>query len=62
MAPRGRSAPSMPALASAAILSLVAMAAVNRYLARKAEEKNPPTGRFIDIDGVRLHYVERGAG
>jgi pimeloyl-ACP methyl ester carboxylesterase len=38
------------------------MAAVNRYLTRKAEERNPPTGRFIDVDGVRLHYVERGAG
>ena len=23
---------------------------------------NPPLGRFLDINGVRLHYVERGAG
>jgi pimeloyl-ACP methyl ester carboxylesterase len=52
----------MSAVASAAIVSLVAMAAVNRHLARKAEERNPPTGRFIDVDGVRLHFVERGAG
>ncbi|MFL6653809.1 MAG: hypothetical protein ACJ8KA_03385, partial [Sulfurifustis sp.] len=22
---------------------------------------NPPKGNFIDIDGVRLHYIERGA-
>jgi pimeloyl-ACP methyl ester carboxylesterase len=61
MTPRGR-APSVSAVASAAIVSLIAMAAVNRYLARKAEERNPPIGRFIDVDGVRLHYVERGAG
>jgi len=25
-----------------------------------AERKNPPIGNFIDCDGVRLHYVERG--
>jgi pimeloyl-ACP methyl ester carboxylesterase len=35
---------------------------VNRYLARKAESNNPPIGRFIDVDGVRLHYVDRGSG
>ena len=52
----------MSAVVSAAIVSLVALAAVNRYLTRKAEAKNPPTGLFIDVDGVRLHYVERGAG
>jgi pimeloyl-ACP methyl ester carboxylesterase len=38
------------------------MAAVNRHLTRKAEQRNPPRGRFIEVDGVRLHYVERGAG
>lgn len=61
-APRVPRASSAFVAAYAVTISLVAMAAVNRYLARKAEEKNPPTGRFIDIDGVRLHYVERGAG
>ncbi|MBO4227709.1 alpha/beta fold hydrolase [Bradyrhizobium neotropicale] len=25
-----------------------------------AERKNPPIGAFIECDGVRLHYVERG--
>lgn len=29
---------------------------------RRAEQENPPAGRFIDVDGVRLHYVERGGG
>jgi pimeloyl-ACP methyl ester carboxylesterase len=28
--------------------------------ARLAERRNPPIGQFLDIDGVRLHYVERG--
>src|SRR3954469_4346806 len=24
--------------------------------------KPPPAGRFVEVDGVRLHYLERGAG
>ena len=23
---------------------------------------NPPAGQFLEVDGVRLHYVERGEG
>jgi pimeloyl-ACP methyl ester carboxylesterase len=41
---------------------LLATAFLNRQLAKKAQRDNPPTGKFLDIDGVRLHYVERGAG
>ena len=44
------------------IVGLAASAILNRVLAKKAERRNPPTGRFITIDGVRLHYVERGTG
>jgi pimeloyl-ACP methyl ester carboxylesterase len=29
--------------------------------ARQAEAANPPAGRFIEVDGVRLHFIERGA-
>ena len=29
---------------------------------REAERKHPPLGRFLDVDGVRLHYIERGYG
>jgi len=42
--------------------SLVAAAVVNRQLAKKAQRNNPPTGRFVDVRGVRLHYIERGKG
>jgi pimeloyl-ACP methyl ester carboxylesterase len=41
---------------------MAAAAVVNRRLADKAQRDNPPQGRFIDINGVRLHYVERGSG
>ena len=49
--------------ATAAVVAvLAASAAVNYRLAKKAERDNPPTGKFLEINGVRLHYVERGAG
>uniref|UniRef100_UPI003012B637 alpha/beta fold hydrolase n=1 Tax=Caldimonas tepidiphila TaxID=2315841 RepID=UPI003012B637 len=32
------------------------------HRARRAESDNPPIGRFVEVDGVRLHYVERGTG
>lgn len=42
------------ALAGAAII-------VNRE-AEKADKAHPPVGAFVEIDGVRLHFVERGQG
>jgi pimeloyl-ACP methyl ester carboxylesterase len=51
--------------AAAAVVAagaLVATALLNRHLAKKAEHDNPPAGRFLEVDGVRLHYVERGSG
>jgi pimeloyl-ACP methyl ester carboxylesterase len=38
------------------------MTAYNIYRARKAEREHPPTGRFVTVDGVRLHYIESGKG
>jgi len=46
--------------ASAAVLA--ATAAYNLYRTRKVEHEHPPTGRFITVDGVRLHYLEKGEG
>jgi pimeloyl-ACP methyl ester carboxylesterase len=48
------------AAAAAGILGATAL--INRQLAKKAQRENPPHGRFVDVDGVRLHYVERGEG
>jgi pimeloyl-ACP methyl ester carboxylesterase len=28
----------------------------------RAERANPPIGRFVEVDGVRIHYYERGEG
>jgi pimeloyl-ACP methyl ester carboxylesterase len=59
-APSGRH-PATTIAAGAAIL-LATTALINRYFAQKAERDNPPRGRFIEVNGVRLHYVERGSG
>ena len=42
--------------------SLAAMTAYNIYRARKVEREHPPTGRFVTVDGVRLHYIQKGEG
>jgi pimeloyl-ACP methyl ester carboxylesterase len=49
-------------LALAAVSALLAAAFVVRSKTRQAERTHPPIGQFIEIDGVRLHYVERGQG
>lgn len=33
-----------------------------RNAAHKAERENPPLGEFIDVAGVRLHFIEGGQG
>ena len=58
----GRSASGLgPALAVSAA-ALAAAAVYNAYRARQIERQHPPAGRFVDIDGARLHYLERGQG
>jgi pimeloyl-ACP methyl ester carboxylesterase len=42
--------------------TLAALALVNHAAARRAERRHPPRGRFIEVDGVRLHYSDRGSG
>ncbi|MEA2952357.1 MAG: hypothetical protein QOJ96_1877 [Alphaproteobacteria bacterium] len=37
------------------------LAAIVFILTRRAEARYPPLGRFVECDGVRLHYIERGA-
>lgn len=49
----------------AALLAAAGLAASFLYVrakARQAEAHNPPAGKFLDVDGIRLHYTERGEG
>lgn len=48
-----------------ALLAGLGLAASYFYVRSKtqqAEEEHPPRGKFIEVDGVRLHYIERGRG
>jgi len=38
------------------------LAIANHLAARRAERKHPPAGSFMEVDGVRLHYSDRGEG
>lgn len=49
-------------LAGVAALVLMTSALVIRSRVRAAEAAHPPEGQFIEVDGVRLHYVVRGQG
>jgi hypothetical protein len=51
------------ALAAAVSIGVLAISAlVNRRFAKTAEHDNPPTGKFLEVNGVRLHYFERARG
>ena len=53
-----------PVAAGAAIVIgvLAISALINRLAAKKAERDNPPLGKFVEVRGLRLHYVEYGTG
>ena len=48
--------------AAGATAALGALAATNAVRAERAKRDNPPIGTFAEVDGVRLHYLEAGAG
>jgi pimeloyl-ACP methyl ester carboxylesterase len=52
---------SWPARAAGVAAFLATCALVVRHQTRKAEAANPPRGRLLTVNGVRLHVVERGA-
>ena len=53
---------ALGALLPVGILAAAATAVYVTRQARKAEREHPPIGEFIEVDGVRLHYVDRGEG
>lgn len=51
---------------AAIIVAALAVAAVQVWrtqrIAAQAERAVPPAGRFVDVFGNRIHYVEKGEG
>jgi pimeloyl-ACP methyl ester carboxylesterase len=50
------------ALAGLATATLAATAAWIAHKARRAEHDHAPKGAFLKVDGVRVHYLDRGQG
>ena len=50
------------AIAGAGIALAAAAALFNRATSRRVEAETPPDGTFVEVDGVRVHYVDRGHG
>src|SRR6185437_9127364 len=61
---RSRTRPfQIPTLAAALSIGFLAgLAVLNHRRTRDAEHRSPAGGRFIDVGGVRLHYLDRGSG
>jgi pimeloyl-ACP methyl ester carboxylesterase len=49
-------------IAIASIAATAAFAVANHLMARRAERNHPAAGSFLEVDGVRLHYSDRGQG
>ena len=43
-------------------LVVAGLAAFSAFIAKRVETALPPVGRFIEIDGARVHYLDVGAG
>jgi pimeloyl-ACP methyl ester carboxylesterase len=57
--------PGLSGLGLAALGVAGAMGALAFYNVRKTrkdESEHPPVGRFIEVDGIRLHYIDKGEG
>jgi pimeloyl-ACP methyl ester carboxylesterase len=46
----------------AGAVAAAGLAAYNVAQAKRTEAENPPVGGFVEVDGVELHYLERGTG
>jgi pimeloyl-ACP methyl ester carboxylesterase len=43
-------------------LVLAGLALFTAWTARQVEKRLPPRGRFIDVDGAHIHYLDEGTG
>ena len=51
---------AIPAAAASAALGGLAIWVAHK--AREAEGASPPRGKFLTVDGIRVHYLELGEG
>ena len=51
---------TMQTVIAITVIILIVLSAANFGLARLAEKRDPPIGKFTECDGVRLHCIDRG--
>ena len=51
-----------PIILAGIAAALAGTAVAVNWQARRLERKHPPVGKFVTVNGVRLHYVEAGEG
>ena len=44
------------------VLIVVGLVAFTAFTARRVEKALPPGGQFLDLDGARIHYLDKGSG
>lgn len=50
-------------IGAALFIALVAgLVLFSAWTARQVEKRLPPRGRFVDVDGARIHYLDEGSG
>lgn len=54
--------PAAAVIVAASAAALAATAIVNQLLATRSERRHPPRGQVVEVDGVRVHHFEAGAG
>src|SRR5215210_7950251 len=61
---RGRSTSGLlkPGLIAAGAAATGLAAVLNYRRGRAAERAHPPRGQFLEVNGIKIHYIERGEG
>lgn len=62
VAAEGGATAATAATALGVAAAMGALAYYNIQRTRQDERAHPPVGRFIEVDGVRLHYIDKGKG
>lgn len=44
------------------LLIVVGLIAFTAFTARRVEKALPPRGKFLELDGARIHYLDKGSG
>jgi pimeloyl-ACP methyl ester carboxylesterase len=57
-----RRSSSVDKILVAGVATLGALAVANYVVARRTDRRHPPKGAFLNVDGVKLHYSDRGEG